>query len=131
MAGALRIRSGIDERTGKVITGPAHLAQSLGKIWHTRVGSRVMRLTFGADLRSLLSEDLTPAIALLLYNEMVATAAKWEPEYRINQLQLVKMTEGGALGVRHGGLYFPEGRYGNFDKAVVLGLGSANVVRFA
>ncbi|WP_311272386.1 MULTISPECIES: GPW/gp25 family protein [unclassified Rhizobium] len=131
MAGALRIRSGIDERTGKVITGPAHLAQSLGKIWHTRVGSRVMRLTFGADLRSLLSEDLTPAIALLLYNEMVATAAQWEPEYRINQLQLVKMTEGGALGVRHGGLYFPEGRYGNFEKAVVLGLGSANVVRFA
>ncbi len=131
MAGALRIRSGLDERTGKIITGPAHLAQSLGKIWHTRIGTRVMRLTFGADLRSLLSEDLTPAIALLLYNEMVASAAPWEPEYRITQLQLVRMTEGGALGIRHGGLYFPEGRFGNFDQAVVLGLGPATAMRSA
>lgn len=130
MAGALKIRAGIDERTGKVITGPAHLAQSLSKIWHTRLDTRVMRLSFGSDLRSLLAEDLTPAIALLIYNELVATAARWEPEYRLTQLQLVKLTAGGALGLRHGGLYFPEGRFGNFNTAVVLGL-SDNVTRIA
>lgn len=130
MAGALKIRAGIDERTGKVITGPAHLAQSLSKIWHTRLDTRVMRLSFGSDLRSLLAEDLTPAIALLIYNELVATAARWEPEYRLTQLQLVKLTAGGALGLRHGGLYFPEGRFGNFNPAVVLGL-SDNVTRIA
>ena len=130
MAGALKIRDGIDERTGKVITGPAHLAQSLSKIWHTRLDTRVMRLSFGSDLRSLLAEDLTPAIALLIYNELVATAARWEPEYRLTQLQLVKLTAGGALGLRHGGLYFPEGRFGNFSPAVVLGLAD-NVTRIA
>ena len=130
MAGALKIRAGIDERTGKVITGPAHLAQSLSKIWHTRLDTRVMRLSFGSELRSLLAEDLTPAIALLIYNELVATAARWEPEYRLTQLQLVKLTAGGALGLRHGGLYFPEGRFGNFNTAVVLGL-SDNVTRIA
>lgn len=131
MAGALRIRSGIDERTGKIITGPVHLTQSLRKIWHTRLGTRVMRLTFGADLRSLLAEDLTPAIALLLYNEMVASAAAWEPEYRIDQLQLVRMTAGGALGIRHGGLYYPEGRFGNYQQAVVLGLNASSAERLA
>lgn len=130
MAGALKIRAGIDERTGKVINGPAHLAQSLSKIWHTRLDTRVMRLSFGSDLRSLLAEDLTPAIALLIYNELVATAARWEPEYRLTQLQLVKLTAGGALGLRHGGLYFPEGRFGNFSPAVVLGLAD-NVTRIA
>ncbi|MFC6444563.1 GPW/gp25 family protein [Shinella zoogloeoides] len=122
MAGEIRYRVGINARTGKLLTGPAHLAQSLGKIWHTRIGARVMRLTFGADLRSLLSEDLTPSIALLLYNEMVASAALWEPEYLLGQLQLVTMTDGGRLGIRHGGLYFPEGRFGNYDLAVDLGL---------
>lgn len=122
MAGEIRYRVGINARTGKLLTGPAHLAQSLGKIWHTRIGTRVMRLAFGADLRSLLSEDLTPAIALLLYNEMVASAASWEPEYQLRQLQLVTLTDAGALGIRYGGLYFPEGRFGNFDLAVDLGL---------
>ncbi|MFC6447164.1 GPW/gp25 family protein [Shinella zoogloeoides] len=128
MAGEIRYRVGINARTGKLLTGPAHLAQSLGKIWHTRIGTRVMRLTFGADLRSLLSEDLTPSIALLLYNEMVASAALWEPEYLLGQLQLVRLTDAGQLGIRHGGLYFPEGRFGNYDLAVDLGLRATTTV---
>jgi phage baseplate assembly protein W len=122
MAGEIRYRTGIDGRTGKVITGIPHLMQSLGKIWGTRIDSRVMRLDFGSDLRSLLSEDLTPAIALLLYNELYASAAKWEHEYAITQLQLVTLSEGGKLGLRYGGVYFPEGRFGNYDLAIPLGL---------
>lgn len=124
MAGEIRYRVGINARTGKLLTGAEHLAQSLAKIWHTRIDTRVMRLTFGADLRSLLSEDLTPSIALLLYNEMVASAARWEPEYVITQLQLVTLTDSGKLGIRHGGIYYPEGRFGNYDQAVALGLRS-------
>jgi len=122
MAGEIRYRTGIDARTGKILTGPAHLAQSLSTIWLTRINTRLMRLSFGADLRSLLSEDLTPALALLLYNEMVASAARWEPEYVINQLQLVTIKDSGVLGIRHGGLYYPEGRFGNYDLAVDLSL---------
>lgn len=122
MAGEIRYRSGIDGRTGKSISGLPHLMQSLGKIWGTRLDTRVMLLNFGSDLRSLLSEDLTPSIALLLYNELVASAARWEPEYVINQLQLVTLTDSGKLGLRHGGLYFPEGRFGNYDMAVPVTL---------
>lgn len=124
MAGEIRYRTGINARTGKILTGPAHLAQSLSKIWQTRLDTRVMRLSFGADLRSALSEDLTPSIALLIYNEMVASAARWEPEYLITQLQLVTLQESGKLGIRHGGIYYPEGRFGNYDLAVDLSLGS-------
>lgn len=124
MAGEIRYRTGINARTGKILTGPAHLAQSLSKIWQTRLDTRVMRLSFGADLRSALSEDLTPSIALLIYNEMVASAARWEPEYLITQLQLVALQDTGKLGIRHGGIYYPEGRFGNYDLAVDLSLGS-------
>lgn len=130
MAGAVRYRQGIDARTGKPLSGPAHLAQSLGKIWETRIGTRAMLLSFGSDLRSLLSEDLTPELALLLYNELAVSAARWEPEYLITQLQLVRLTDGGALGFRHGGIYYPEGRFGNYDLAVSLGLGATAPARF-
>lgn len=122
MAGAIRYRTGIDARTGKVLTGVPHLVQSLEKIWRTRRGNMFMLLDFGHELRELLSEDLTPAIALLVYNEMVASAARWEPEYAITQLQFVSMTEFGSLGIRHAGIYYPEGRYGNYDQAVPLTL---------
>ncbi len=124
MAGEIRYRTGIDARTGKILAGPDHLAQSLMKIWTTPLSSRVMRLAFGSDLRSLLAEDLTPAIAMLIYNEMVASAARFEPEYLITQLQLVTLKDSGALGIRHGGIYFPEGRFGDYSKAVDLGLRS-------
>jgi uncharacterized protein len=124
MAGEIRYRTGIDARTGQILTGPQHLAQSLGIIWQTRIQTRLMRLPFGADLRSLLSEDLTPALALMIYNEMVASAARWEPEYELAQLQLVTLKDSGSLGIRHGGLYFPEGRFGNYDIAVSLALGA-------
>ncbi len=122
MVGEIRYRSGINARTGGRLVGVPHLVQSLGKIWSTRLSERVMRLDFGSDLRSLLSEDLTPSIALLLYNELVASAARWEPEYEITQLQLVMLTEGGALGLRHAGNYYPEGRFGNYSLAIPLTL---------
>jgi len=122
MAGQIRYRSGLDARSGKPLAGAQHLMQSLGKIWGTRIDTRVMLLDFGSNLRSLLSEDLSPSIALLIYNELVASAARWEPEYAITQIQLVTLTEQGRLGLRHGGLYYPEGRFGNFEIAIPLTL---------
>jgi phage baseplate assembly protein W len=117
---AIRYRTGIDGSTGKVLIGWPHLLQSLQFIWTTRVGTRVMRLAFGSNLRGLLSEDLTPALALDIYNELVTAAHRWEPEYRIDELQFVSMSRDGALGLRHGGLYFPEGRLGNYDIAIPM-----------
>ncbi|CDN54759.1 Putative phage gp25 protein [Neorhizobium galegae bv. officinalis bv. officinalis str. HAMBI 1141] len=122
MVGQIRYRSGLDARSGKPLAGAQHLMQSLGKIWGTRIDTRVMLLDFGSNLRSLLSEDLSPSIALLIYNELVASAARWEPEYAITQIQLVTLTEHGRLGLRHGGLYYPEGRFGNFEMAIPLTL---------
>lgn len=117
---AIRYRTGISAETGKIISGPDHLAQSLGKIWRTQLAQRVMLLDFGSDLRGRLGEDITPALALGIYNDLVLSAARWEPEYSIDSLQLVTVTEGGVLGLRYSGLYYPEGRFGNYDLAVSL-----------
>lgn len=122
MAGEIRYRTGRDQRTGEMISGPRHLAQSLGKIIDTRLNTMPMLLDFGMDLRSFLSEDLTPALALTIYTDIAAAFARWEPEYEIQQIQLVRLTDAGALGLRHGGLYYPEGRFGNYELAVSLAL---------
>ena len=117
MAQAIRYRTGIDGRTGKLLTGFAHLVQSLQIIWQTPLATVPMLLDFGSDLRGALSEDLTPALALQIYTDLVASAERHEPEYRLDELQFVRMSEGGQLALRHGGLYYPEGRFGNYSIA--------------
>lgn len=122
---AVRYRTGLDPATGKILRGQAHLAQSLVRIWLTRTDTRVMLLDFGSDLRSHLAEDITPALALEIYDDLITAAHRWEPEYRIGELQLVTLTRVGGLGLRHAGTYFPEGRFGNFEIQEPFGTVSA------
>jgi phage baseplate assembly protein W len=118
---AIAYRTGIDRTTGKPLVGWMHVQQSLAVIWTTRVGERVMRLTFGSNLRSWLSEDINAATALGIYDELITAAHQWEPEYRITEMQLVKLVRDGVLGLRHAGIYYPEGRLGNYGIAQAVG----------
>lgn len=119
---AIRYRTGIDETNGNMLVGQAHLAQSLRKIWRTVPGQRWRLLDFGSDIRSRLGEDVTAALALTIYNDLVTAAARWEPEYAMTSLQLVLVTEFGKLGLRHEGIYYPEGRFGNYDLGIPLAM---------
>ncbi len=126
---AVRYRTGIDRTTGKPLVGWAHVQQSLAVIWTTRLKERWMRLDFGSNLRSWLAEDLTPATALGLYGDLVVATHRWEPEYRIKNLQLVDATRMGGLGLRHAGIYYPEGRLGNYRLGIPVGAGAPIIVR--
>lgn len=121
MATIVRYRTGVDRRTGRLLRGKAHLVQSLATIWLTRTNVCVMLLDFGSDLRSFLAEDVNPELALDLYDQIVTSAHRWEPEYRVSNLQFVSMTKTGGLGLRHDGTYYPEGRFGNYAIAEPFG----------
>ena len=129
MAQAVRYRTGIDRTTGQPLVGWAHVQQSLAVIWTTRFEERVMLLPFGSNLRSWLAEDLSPATALGIYGDLIAAAHRWEPEYRVATLQFVLANREGALGLRHGGVYYPEGRFGNYERGIPVGAGSPIVIR--
>lgn len=122
---AIRYREGIDAATGQLLVGRDHLAQSLAKIWTTRPGERIMLLAFGTDLRSHLAEDVDAGLVLEIYNDLTQAVYDWEPEYRVVEMQVVQLTRMGALGLKHAGLYYPEGRFGNTDIVQAYGGTSA------
>lgn len=126
---AVRYRTGICGRTGQLLRGWDHCRQSLAEIWLTALGERWMLLGFGSTLRRWLAEDLTPATALGIYADLVVAAHTWEPEYRVATLQFVRADRSGALGLRHSGIYYPEGRFGNYAIATPIGAGSVIVLQ--
>ena len=111
----LRYRSGMDRHTGRVLTGWAHCAQSVDVIWSTQLDERVMRLAFGSEVVRLIGRGLAPGLLLDLYRELVVSAHRWEPEYRIRQLDVTRIERTGGLAVVSRGYYYPEGRLGNYD----------------
>lgn len=121
MSGATRYRTGMDSRSGRTLRGWPAVAQSLERLWTTRLGARAMRLDFGSGLPGRLGQDLTPATALDIYQDLVSATHRFEPEYRILTLQVVRVTAIGALGLRHAGRYFPEGRFGNYEISETVG----------
>jgi phage baseplate assembly protein W len=118
---AIAYRSDMDMTTGAVITGWPCVVQSLDLIWRTPLDSLLMALAFGSELRSWLAEDVTTTTALGVYDALIAAAEANEPEYRVTELQLVRLTRTGGLGLRHAGLYYPEGRLGNYTIAHSVG----------
>lgn len=96
--------TGIDRRTGAVLTGLDHVRQSVAVILTTRIGSRVMRRTFGAAVPALLMrENLTAeALARFLFAVTVAIDA-WEPRLRVVQV-VCPAPPNAAPGLRLGSL---------------------------
>lgn len=81
---------GMDASTGKPLSDEAHLAQSIGDVLSTPLGSRVMRRDYGSLLFELIDKPINGAIRMLLQAATAIALRRWEP-----RLQLTRVTLGG------------------------------------
>jgi|EndMetStandDraft_5_1072996.scaffolds.fasta_scaffold08448_5 uncharacterized protein len=106
---------GMDTRTGKRLSGFAHVEQSLADIFTTRIGSRIMRRSYGSDVLTLQDAPATEAVILKVFSAWAEAVYQWEPRF----LPVRVFTEqGGADGVFKfvmEGFYFPRGHLGDFS----------------
>lgn len=77
---------GMDRTTGQALSGDDHLAQSIGDILSTPLGSRVMRRDYGSLLFELVDRPLNPATTLLLIMATAIALARWEPRIAVRQV---------------------------------------------
>lgn len=115
----LRYRTGIDRRTGELLTGWDDVSQSIEVILATMLEERIMRTEFGSEVWRTIGKNLVPPTVLQFYRHAVGAIHRWEPEYRVRRIQLLRVDALGTLGVGSKGLYYPEGRFGNYRASVV------------
>lgn len=110
---------GIDQNTGKVLVGWAHVSQSIHKILTTELGSRIERRDFGSSLSSLIDKPQNEetmlkffmAIAEALEPRRVRNSIYGEPRFALEAVSLDARTPG-IVAVSVSGLYFPDGHKG-------------------
>ncbi|KAF0135363.1 MAG: hypothetical protein FD152_1369 [Xanthobacteraceae bacterium] len=109
--------AGVNRFTGAPLYGWGHVVQSLGVIWSTFLGERVMREDFGNPGLRLLGENMTEANILRFWNCLKIVTDFREPRFSIVQITLRKTTpeemRKGALGFDVRGIYRPRGHLGD------------------
>ncbi len=79
---------GMHPRTGRTLTGYAHLIHAIQRILTTPIGSRVMRREFGCDLTNLIDAPNHAATHAQLYAAAATALMRWEPRLRVERVQL-------------------------------------------
>ena len=84
--------TGMDRNTGKVLSDVDHIAQSIGDILPTPIGTRAMRRGYGSLQFELSDVPLHRATSILGFILIVSAAAmaiaRWEPRIDVTQISL-------------------------------------------
>lgn len=112
------MRTGLDRRTGKVLQGWEHCAQSIMTIVTTAIGTRTLARSFGSDAPALQDR---PQAAGPIMDHFVAIAEalrKWEPGFRLRRIDVLQLGMDGVAGFRPVGDFYPNGHLGDYSIVV-------------
>jgi phage baseplate assembly protein W len=92
---------GMDRETGRALSGTAHLAQSIGDILSTRIGSRVERRDYGSKVPDYIDMPMTTVHRTKMYGAAALALLTWEPRLKLARVQLLKDEDGTGMQGRH------------------------------
>jgi phage baseplate assembly protein W len=89
--------NGMDRATGKPLSDRAHLAQSIGDILTTPIGTRTMRRDYGSALFELIDQAGNALGRSRLYAAVAVALARWEPRLKLTKVGVTADAEGRAV----------------------------------
>lgn len=101
--------NGTNAKTGKPLSGIAHLYQSVTDILTTRLRTRIMRPLYGSRLPEIVD---APMNRQTIANIRAATAeaiGKWEPRIKVEKVTVVSAVPG-EVELDLEGKYLPDGQ---------------------
>ncbi|WP_162286999.1 GPW/gp25 family protein [Pantoea stewartii] len=78
--------NGVNSRSGKRLSGAAHLRQSVSDILTTPIGTRVLLRDYGSDLFSLVDNPRDDLNRLRIIAATASALAKWEPRLKVTRV---------------------------------------------
>lgn len=93
----------MNAKTGRMMSLPDHVHQSITNILFTRIGTRIQREEYGSLLPEMLDMPLNEVTLLRCNAAVVMALAKWEPRYLVQSVQTqvapngVQITLSGSL----------------------------------
>lgn len=112
------MRTGVNARTGEVLTGWDHCVQSIDRCLRTRFASRVMRRHLGSDVPDLQDANADPVTIFSLYRS-IADALNdpdgGEPGFSLRTIEMVEFGRAGRFAFLLVGQWFPRGHLGDFS----------------
>ncbi len=90
----LTVFTGLDNRTGRAVSGNAHLAQSIRTILTTPIGTRVMRRDFGSNLPALIDEPINEGLFAEVRTAVADALACWEPRLTLTRVSPFEVIPG-------------------------------------
>lgn len=91
--------TGMDRLTGKNIEGAEHIAQSIGDILTTPIGTRVMRRDYGSRLPELIDAPMNRATRQLIAAASAGAIARWEKRIRLSRVLFGPASADGSLSL--------------------------------
>jgi phage baseplate assembly protein W len=89
----------MNRQTGRAIDDSAHIAQSIGDILTTRLGTRLMRREYGSQLVDLIDQPGNAATLLLCYAAIAMSLMRWEPRIQLSRVQLTGLDMAGRCAI--------------------------------
>jgi phage baseplate assembly protein W len=119
------VTAGVNAKTGMPLAGFPHVVQSLGKIFATKLGKRIMRRIFGSNAPGLLGQNLTPSTLMKFYMAIIIAIELWEPRFSVKTIiypgnaNSASNLGQGKFGVQISGNYMPNALEGDFTVASI------------
>lgn len=85
---------GMDRRTGKPLSGLAHLRQSIEDILTSPLGSRRMRPEYGSTLRRYVDLPVNEGWKSAVQAEVARALGRWEPRLQLERVKVVSVIDG-------------------------------------
>lgn len=110
--------NGTSASTGKRLSGLEHLRQSIRDIITTPIGTRVMRRDYGCRAFQIIDAPMNRSTLLDLYSAVAEALDRWEPRFKLQQVQAVS-AEPGKLVLDLKGKYLPDGKEIKIDGIII------------
>lgn len=111
------MRTGLDARTGRLLTGWAHCVQSIDKCLRTRYATRVMRRHLGSlvpELQDANANAMTIFAAYRAIAEALDDPHGGEPGFALRTIEMTRYGRDGAFAFILDGDWFPRGHLGDY-----------------